>query len=704
MYGLRLLQFLLSGREILRDERQETHSLSAERQGKGGGSNAEKLYAVREMHYGVPPWHKYAASDTFSLQNLRGGRDMRERFLTGYNDFVLPFVFGMLFVLTYCIIGMVRIIAQLPAADRKKFFLSLVTPATLIKNVKDIFLKCLIHVDLWKRNKLLGYMHSSIAFGWFMLILVGHIEVFLYTSNLGLRTIYYPIFFRYFVAETESTMKGALIFFLMDFFLLVVLSGIILAIIKRVRSRIFGMRRTTNPSFLDLVGLYSLWSIFPLRLLAESFTAGISGGSFLTKSLNYVFTEFLSNDANMLPAWWAYSCALGIFFCVLPFTRYMHIPTEILLIPLRNAGIRIVNARKGFAKAQVYSCPSCGLCIDACPMGVMKSNIRDTTVYLNRQIRRNNEARIEEISDKCLLCGKCTAVCPVGVEGDKLRIAQRSRRRYRLAPDYSNIDSKMLSEGCNKFVINQNTFVSSVDKEKVLYFAGCMTALTPAIKKATASVLDKAGTDYEIMDKDGGLCCGRPMLMAGRFEAAEELIRKNTEIILNSGADLLLLSCPICYKIFREKYSLPGIRVMHHTEYFWELMNAGRLKVAKDAYRYVFHDPCELGRGCGVYDEPRLVLSAAGELVEAAKIRKESICCGGSLGSLTLSFEKRKAMTENALNNLVSASPDRIVTACPLCLDTFGRYSDRPVEDIAQVLDRNTLDAEAGAYRSKTIK
>ena len=613
---------------------------------------------------------------------------MRERFLTGYNDFVLPFVCGMLFVLIYCMVGLVRIILQLPAADRRKFFLSLVNPKTMVKNIKDIFLKCLIHVDIWKRNKLLGYMHSSIAFGWFMLIVVGHIEVMLYTSHLGAKALYYPIFFRYFVAETESTMKGSLIFFLMDFFLLVVLSGITLAIIKRVRSRLFGMRRTTNPSFLDLIGQYSLWSIFPLRLLAESFTADISGGSFLTKSLNYVFTEFLSNHANMLPAWWAYSCALGIFFFVLPFTRYMHIPTEILLIPFRNAGIKIVNARKGFAKAQVYSCPSCGLCIDACPMGVLKGNIKDTTVYLNRQIRRNNEARIEEISDKCLLCGKCTAICPVGVEGDKLRIAQRSVRKYNLGPDYSNIDVSADIQRCNKFVFNQNNIVSSSENEKVLYFGGCMTALTPAIMKATGSILGKAGIEYEIMDRDGGICCGRPMFMAGRFSQAMQLVEKNTEIIMKSGADTLLLSCPICYKIFREKYHLPGIEIIHHTEYFERLLQSGRLKVRKEDVRYVYHDPCELGRGCGVYEQPRHVLSAAGELVEAEKNRKESICCGGSLGSLTLSFDKRKAMTENALNNLVADSPDRIVTACPLCMSTFARYADRPVEDIAVVLDR----------------
>ena len=591
----------------------------------------------------------------------------------------------MIFILSYCVIGLVRIILQLPKEDRKKFFISLVTPKTIAKNIRDIFCDCLFHVKLWKRNKLLGYMHSSIAFGWFMLIVIGHIEVFLYVPHRA-KLFYYPIFFRYFVAETESTMRGAFFFFLMDFFLLMVLSGIFLAMFKRIQSKVFGMRRTTNPSFLDLVGLYSLWAIFPLRLLAEGFTADISGGSFLTKSLNYVLNSFLSDHTNMLPAWWAYSCALGVFFIVLPFTRYMHIPAEILLIPLRNAGIRIKNARKGFAKAEVYSCPNCGLCIDACPMGVMKTHIKDTTVYLNRQIRRGNEKRIEEISDKCLLCGKCTAICPVGVEGDKLRIAQRSIRRYALNPDYSNISTSLLPVSAG----NRDA-VKPAGEEKVLYYAGCMTALTPVIRKAMESLLTKAGVRYDLMDKDGGLCCGRPMMMAGRLDQARQMIDKNTEIIMSSGAHTLLLTCPICYRIFKEKYILPGIEVIHHTEYLARLISDGKLKIKKDDARYVFHDPCELGRGCGIYEQPREALSFAGNVVEAAKNRKESICCGGSLGSLTLGFEKRKAMTENALSNLVVQSPDVIVTACPLCRSTFSRYADRPVEDIAEIIDHKTL-------------
>lgn len=610
---------------------------------------------------------------------------MREIYLSGYNNFVLPFMLGMLFVLAWCIFGALRIILELTPKDRKTFFMSLVNPRIMARNVRDWFCDCLFHVKLWKRNKMLGYMHSSIAFGWFMLIVIGHIEVFLYTPE-RVHQIWYPIFFRYFVAVTESTMKGSFFFFLMDFFLLMVLSGIVLAIIKRVRSRIFGMRRTTRASITDLIGLYSLWCIFPLRLLAEGFTADISGGSFLTKSLNWVLHSFLSDHMNMLPTWWAYSIALGVFMCILPFSRYMHIPSEILLIPMRNAGLKVTHARKGFAKLQVYSCPSCGVCIDACPMSAVKPNIKDTTVYLNRQIKRYNERRIEEISDKCLLCGKCTAVCPVSVEGDKMRIAQRSVRKYNITPDYSNIDVNSANLSNNTFVITNNNNVSQTSNERILYFAGCMTALTPAISKSVTGILDRCSIDYRFMDRDGGICCGRPMWMSGRIDQAKQMIEKNTQIIKDSGADILLLSCPICYRIFKERYRLEGIEILHHTEYLERLMRRGKLSLKKDSSSYVFHDPCELGRGCGIYDQPRYILASAGNLVEAGKNGKESICCGGSLGSLTLGFDKRKALTENALSNLTAADPDVIVTACPLCRSTFTRYSDRPVKDIAEIV------------------
>ena len=554
---------------------------------------------------------------------------------------------GMIFILSYLAIGIIRVIIQLPAKDRKKFFLSLINPRLWIINLRDIICDVLLHTKIWKRKPLLGYMHSSIAFGWFMLIVLGHIETWMFVPD-RLSTFYYPVFFRFFVMETDHTIGGSFFFFLMDFFLLIVLSGVFLAMFKRIRSMVFGMRRTTRNQLPDRLAMYCLWAIFPVRLLAESFTAGIAGGSFLTRPMYWLFSNFLSDTYHILPTWWAYSTLLGTFFVLLPFTRYMHIPTEAFLIVLRNAGIKVSHPRNGYTTAQIYSCSNCGMCIDACPMMSQKKNLRYATVYFNRLLRRRNWAKCEISADKCLMCGKCVAVCPVNVDSCNIKQSLRAMRAVPAASDYSYFNTYSAPEP---------------SPEKVLYYAGCMTQLTPVIYKSVGTVLDKAGIEYTFMDSDGGICCGRPLILAGRNEQAQEMIRKNTELIRQSGATTLLLSCPICYKVFRENYDLKGIRIVHYTEYFDELMRLGRINIKNSGEKIVYHDPCELGRGCKVYKEPRRVLGAAGE--------------------------DRKDITMHSLDNLLYASPERIVTACPLCLKTFSPYSPKKVSDFAEVVAQN---------------
>ena len=601
---------------------------------------------------------------------------MIDRIPSGFHPFVIPFLVGMAFVLLYCFGAMIRILFELSWKDRNKFFLSLINPKIIYKNIKDIFLNCLIHVQLWKRNKLFGYMHSSIAFGWFMLIVLGHLEVLLFVPGRK-HLLYYPIFFNYFVAEDNVTLHGTLLFILMDVFLLLVMSGIALAILRRIKNHMFRVKRMARPSFLNVVGLYSLWAIFPLRWLAESFTAHISGGSFLTIPANWLFRQFLGNELNMLPTWWAYSIALCIFMCVLPFTRYMHIPTEMLLIPMRNAGLKVRSSRKGFARVEFFACPNCGVCIDACPMTVDKEHVKDCTVYLTRQLRRNNDRRIKEIADKCLLCGKCEELCQVGVEGPKLRILERARRQYSVP---------FINPTSNSEAVLQRSDLTS-NSEAVLYFAGCMSHLTPTIPRAVCDILKKADICYTWLDKDGGLCCGRPMFTAGRINEAKNIVADLEQRILNSGAQILLVSCPICYKMFREEYNLRYIKVMHYADYFNELIRTGRIKLEKSDLCYVYHDPCELGRGCGMYDQPRKLIGQAACISEAEHTREESICCGGSLGSLSLTFTQREIMTKAALENLYTSRADAIATACPLCQATFARYADRPVKDLAEIVN-----------------
>lgn len=665
---------------------------------------------------------------------LQAAPEVIDRIPSGYSNFVIPFVVGISFMLIWLTVGLIRLLAKIPADDRRRFWKSLITPKIALKNIKDLFCDCLFHTKIWKRKPLLGYMHSSIAFGWFMLIVLGHIEVALFVPKHLAWTdggLFYPIFYRFFVWINPGhvTLRGWFFFFLMDFFLLYVLTGVGMAIFKRFRSIVLGMRHTTKPSLADRVALYSLWMIFPLRLLAESFTADLSGGSFLTVPVNHLWHWIFGDKLFFMPVWWAYSICLGLFFAAMPFSRYMHILTEVLWILLRNAGIQPRHPRKGVAEAEIYACSSCGLCLDACPMNVQKKNLKYSSVYFIRFLRRHNEKKINAIADKCLMCDKCHALCPVGVDAPALRRAQRATVNNSLPYDYSylmegslgsnssSVSTCVAANACSITAgsvastrtatahasltdpspsltepVEVTTNIQKTSEDwKVMYFAGCMTHLTPRIIKSVEKVFKSAGVNYIFADRDGGICCGRPLMLAGKTNAAYETISANRKMILGSGCRTLVLSCPICYKIFKDEYALEGVEVLHYTQFIKRLVDEGKLKLTAGDERIVYHDPCELGRGCGVYKEPREVLAQAGTLVKATKEGDESICCGGSLGSLTLDSRDRAKITESSVGNLLVNNPQTIVTACPLCLKTFSESVPETVkvQDFAETISRH---------------
>ena len=627
-----------------------------------------------------------------------------------FDPFVLPFVIGTTFVLLYCFIGMIRIIWQLPKEDRRKFGLSLITPKTLWKNIKDLFGDCLFHVKIWKRKPLIGYMHSAIAFGWFMIIIVGHFETVAFSPLRGVEmpfmqklmsNLYLPIFFRYFAIE-GLTLKAHIFSFLMDFFLLMIISGIVIAVVKKKRPKKVGMKRVTKFGIKEDLVRIALWTIFPLRFLAESSVAGFAGGSFLTKFLGFdLLFGGNYNETLSMVFWWLYSIDLAIFMFVLPFTRYMHIPAEALLILLRNAGLKTTAPRKGYALAEIYSCPSCGLCIDVCPMSDSKNNnYKKTAVYFMRNIRRKNKREVRKMTEICLMCGKCIEVCPLGIDSLNIKIAQRANISYRMKSDFGYLGSQQVNETTrqqdNEATRQQDNETTSSDSQvfrfsnsKTVYFAGCMSHLTPKITRSMVKIFKEAKEDYEFLDMNGSICCGRPMMLTGKKKEAQALIDKNTELIKNSGAKRLVLSCPICYKVFKEEYNLEGIEILHHTQYINELIEKEKIHIDRSDKRYVYHDPCELGRAFKVYDEPRNIIDNIGLLTAAKSDKDMSVCCGGSIGSLTMTLEERDEITANSVKDLMHNNPEEIVTACPLCQKTFARKSPIAVKDIAEIVVEN---------------
>ena len=151
----------------------------------------------------------------------------------------------------------------------------------------------------------------------------------------------------------------------------------------------------------------------------------------------------------------------------------------------------------------------------------------------------------------------------------------------------------------------------------------------------------------------------------------------------------LVTSCPICLKVFKEDYGLKGIEVLHHSEYIERLVAQGRLTLKGSATSYTYHDPCELGRGAGIFDQPRRVVSSVGALLEPEHSKSSALCCGSSLANTAIDDGQQLGISRSLASELEATGADAIVTACPLCKKAIVRGTTKPVFDISQIVADN---------------
>jgi len=600
--------------------------------------------------------------------------------------FILPFNLGLYFILIYSVVRSIVWFRGLSRSDKLRlqrgFF-----GRPFMQSLREIFMESLLHRRIFRKNPVLGYMHMSLAFGWFLLIVFGTIEADFFGAR-HLNPPSHAIFFRWFNPEHGATGFASIYNFWMDLLLAFILSGLLLAMVKRFIPGMMGMKKTTRHTWIDRLALISLWLIFPARLLAESFTCGAWGsGSFLTGNLGATLASVLP-AADIAPYfWWLYSIALGTFFLLLPVSRYFHIPVELFLIFMRNSGIATGDRSSSYTEVQTHACSSCGICISVCQMSYAAGIHDIQSAYFIKGLR--NDRDISAITANCLMCGRCEEVCPVGIELGPMRLierrqGERQETKTGLMESYSLMRKRSTIE---KQPTQSYNYLTKEDPSQadVLFFAGCMTHLTPSVIVAMKKIMKSAGVSYRFMDEQGGVCCGRPLMLAGRDREARELINHNSDIIWRSGARILVTSCPICYKVFRESYYLEA-QVMHHSEFINLLIEEGSLRLGYLHKKVAYHDPCELGRGSGIYEEPRQVISYVADLQQTSQERNMSLCCGGSLGNLTLASGKRALIAADAARILTQSSPDELITACPLCKKTFAQATATKVSDIAELV------------------
>ncbi len=425
--------------------------------------------------------------------------------------------------------------------------------------------------------------------------------------------------------------------------------------------------------------------------------------------------------------WWSHALAALALVAYLPFSRLFHMFTAPATLAL-NAGSEkgeplhfgVPPAELGDAQPGLYrpplltgvqllelqACVRCGECLGACSSYALRGDERVSLAGMIRERRLLGEGagplsgylrpadsvpaeRWERFRDglfSCTLCGRCEEVCPVGIKTRALAMTLREElaTAHCMMPPNLELARVAVAEEGNvfnfpnedralwaEFLDDLPEDLLSRDRADVLYFVGCVSSFSPAVQEipqAFLQVLLKAGLDVALL-AGRERCCGFPLIMGGLSGDARDLIDSNLAELKRLGASTVVFNCPSCYYTWKRYYPLDGIRLAHASEVVEELVREGRIVFEGDAEPITYHDPCDLGRGLGVYEAPRLVLRsfAPEDYVELSPSREAALCCGGG-GDVEMWDPELVTGVNSLLTDAVGRTgTGLLVQGCPQC-------------------------------------
>jgi Fe-S oxidoreductase len=426
--------------------------------------------------------------------------------------------------------------------------------------------------------------------------------------------------------------------------------------------------------------------------------------------------------------WWSHTLALLVFLPIIPHTKHLHLvlsPATVFLKrdqfskipPLVGDEDFGLDTGKDITKLdtlQAYSCVECGRCTEHCPAHFTGKLLNPKEIalgfrrYLNEFGPGNEEPLIgkhlsQEAAFQCTTCGSCEFQCPVGIQHLPLIVGLRrgAVNTGKWEDDYGtklflNLERNGNALGFStnerdKFIQKQGFPIYDGTQEYLLWL-GCMGAYDPSGREIVASlaeVMRHVGVSFGVLKKER--CTGDPARRLGNDLAFGELAQNNIETLSQAKVKKIVSICPHCVRTISTDWKEHGEapQVEHHSEFLARYVD--KLPRNGGGQKIVYHDPCYLGRYRNVYDEPREVVSAFGQLLNPERSRERSFCCGAGGGLAFLGEEKGKRVSVERAEQLVATGADVVGAACPFCntmfRDALTTITPNPPKllDIAQI-------------------
>jgi iron-sulfur cluster protein len=216
---------------------------------------------------------------------------------------------------------------------------------------------------------------------------------------------------------------------------------------------------------------------------------------------------------------------------------------------------------------------------------------------------------------------------------------------------------------------------------RVALFGGCATDFVfPEIGLSLVKVLNHLGVAVSYPREQN--CCGIPALYAGDPATATDLARQNVKALLADNPDAVITTCPTCTAALRKHFVdllredpdwAPAAERLAALTVDASVFIAGQINgeidwpISPGDGVVTYHDSCHFKRSCGVWRQPRELLTAAGWRL--AEMPRSDRCCGfGGSYSLTGHPEISREIAKDKINDIIRSGASTVATDCPGCL------------------------------------